>query len=255
MMSDWSWNALRSDLRAAVMLLTRLPSGGRARAETDWARAARLFPLVGALVGLIGAAAFWLADGLGLPPLVSALLAVGAGLWVTGALHEDGLADLADGFGGGRGRDRKLQIMRDSRIGSFGVLALILSVGLRAAALAALAEPGLVAAALVASHAAARAPLALVMATTPLARTDGLAVATGKPSVGHAATALVLGLLLCFLAVGPGSGFWLWLAAIAAAVTLLSLARAQIGGYTGDVLGAIEQVSEAAALLCLVALR
>ncbi len=255
MTSDWSWNALRSDAWAALMLLTRLPSGGRAREGTDWARAGRLFPLVGALIGAIAGAAYWLAEGLGLPPLVSALLAIGLGIWVTGALHEDGLADLADGFGGGRGRDRKLQIMRDSRIGSYGVLALILSVGLRAAALAALAEPGLVAAALIAAHATARAPLALVMATTPLARTDGLAAAAGKPSPVHALTALVLGLLLSLLALGPGSGFWLWLVALVAAVTLLSLARAQIGGYTGDVLGAIEQVGEVAGLLCLVALR
>src|SRR4029077_501094 len=111
-------------------------------------------------VGLVGAAAYWLAHAAGLPSLSAAALALAATLLVTGALHEDGLADVADGFGGGATRERKLEIMDDSRIGTFGVCALILSFMLRVAALTNLGDPGLVAAVLVAAHAAGRAPIA-----------------------------------------------------------------------------------------------
>ena len=200
-------------------------------------------------------AGFWLAAWIGLPPWIAALLALGVTVWLTGALHEDGLADAADGFGGGRDRERKLAIMRDSRIGSYGVLALILSLGLRAAALAALAEPAAVMAALIAVHAAARAPLPLAMAAAPLARGSGLAAATGRPGLLPALIALALGLAVAMLALGPAAGAASWLVASVAAVIVLALARAQIGGYTGDVLGAIEQAGEIAALLCLVALQ
>ena len=131
----------------------------------------------------IGALALGLADRLGLPPLVCAGLAVGALVIVTGALHEDGLADVADGFGGGATRERKLEIMRDSRIGAYGAAALALSLILRVAALSALLDHGLGAAAAglilagAASRAAALAPLALL----PAARADGLGAGAGAP--------------------------------------------------------------------------
>lgn len=255
MPNDWSWSAWRADIGCAAALLSRLPVPAQVPERADWARATRAFPLVGAGIGLIGGAAFWFVDSMGLPPLIAGLIAVGVTIWASGALHEDGLADVADGFGGGRDRGHKLAIMRDSRIGAYGVLALVLSVGLRVAALASLAEPPLVVTALVAAHAVARAPLAAVMALTPLARPDGLAASTGKPGLGQALTALILGLLVALFVLGPAEGFTVWLVAGLAAVILLSLARGQIGGYTGDVLGAIEQAGEAVALLCLVALR
>ena len=135
--------------------------------------------MVGALIGLAGAIAYALAVWLGLPPWPAAVLALATTIWLTGALHEDGLADVADGFGGGRTREDKLAIMRDPRIGSYGALALVLAVLARAGAMAALAEPAAVAAALVAAGAASRAALPAVMAALPQARPDGLAAKGG----------------------------------------------------------------------------
>ena len=127
--------------------LLKLPA-----ASGELGRALRLAPLVGLVVGVCGALVTSIAvGGLGLPPLPAALLTIGATIWITGALHEDGLADVADGFGGAFERSRKLAIMRDSRIGAYGVLALILSIGLRAAALAALTGPEVASAVLIAA--------------------------------------------------------------------------------------------------------
>ncbi len=239
-----------ADLKVVLALLTRLPMGPRGDAEApDIARAGRVMPLAGALIGLVGAAAFWLSAGLGLPPLVSGLVAVAATILFTGALHEDGLADTADGLGATGERARRLEIMRDSRTGTYGALALILSVGLRAAALAAIAAPGAVAAALISAHALARALPPAVMAWAPLARSDGLAAGAGRPEPTQAWFALGLGALIALLLLDFGTAVAAMAAAGLAAVALVLLARARIGGYTGDVLGAIEQVGEVAVLL------
>ena len=140
---------------AATGFLTRIPvaanpDGGQL-ADAAWA-----FPLVGAGIGAIAAVVFAIAQLIGLGDWPAALLAVLAGLLLTGALHEDGLADTVDGLAGGHNRERKLAIMRDSRVGSFGVLALVLSVGLRAAALAQTGEAVFAGLALIAAHAASR---------------------------------------------------------------------------------------------------
>src|SRR5882724_1995802 len=135
--------AWRDDIVAAAGFLTRLPVGHFVSPETGLlARSMRAFPLVGVGIGLIGWGAFRLAEALGLPDAVAALMAPLATVLTTGALHEDGLADTADGFGGGEGRERKLAIMRDSRSGAYGVIALIFSIALRGAALTALAASG-----------------------------------------------------------------------------------------------------------------
>ena len=247
-----------ADLKVALALLTRLPMGPRGDAEApDIARAGRVMPLAGALIGLVGAAAFWLSGGLGLPPLVSGLVAVAATILFTGAFHEDGLADTADGLGATAERARRLEIMRDSRTGTYGALALILSVGLRAAALAAIAGTGAVAgggaggvaAALISAHALARALPPAVMAWAPLARSDGLAAGAGRPEPAQAWFALGLGALIALLLLDFGTAVAAMAAAGLAAGALVLLARARIGGYTGDVLGAIEQVGEVAVLL------
>jgi adenosylcobinamide-GDP ribazoletransferase len=245
-----SW---RDDLIAATLFLTRLKLARRNVTPAALARALRAFPLVGAAIGLFAGLVYWLATVFGLAPLPAALLTIGAVIWTTGALHEDGLADCADGFGGGHDRDTKLAIMRDSRIGSYGVLALVLGVGLRAAALTDL-TPADAAAALVAAHAASRAAIPLLMALLEPARHDGLAAGLGRPSELVLAQAVILGVLLCALVTGPFAGIVALSFAALALAGLEALARRQIGGYTGDVLGAAQQVTEIAILLALSAL-
>src|SRR5713101_6361680 len=160
--------AWRDDLIAAAGFLTRLPVAGLAAAETGLlARSMRALPLVGIVVGVAGWVMLAIAAALGLPATVGALLAVATTVLATGALHEDGLADTADGLGGGKDRESKLEIMRDSRIGSYGTCALMLSLMLRWSALAEIAEPRLVAVALIAAHVSARAVLPIVMSFVP----------------------------------------------------------------------------------------
>jgi adenosylcobinamide-GDP ribazoletransferase len=242
------------DLKAAALFLTRLPLGRVASSgEVDLARAAWSFPLVGLLVGLIGAIVYRLAHGLGLPAWPAAALAVAATLAATGCLHEDGLADTADGFGGGATRERKLEIMRDSRIGAFGVCALTLSLLLRVGALASLAGPTAVVVALFAAHSAARATLPAFMYLVPPARADGMAYAAGRPTREAALIAGVLGILIVALFLGPLLALAALILLVAVMVLLAWLSLTQIDGQTGDVLGALEQVGEIVVLL--VALR
>jgi len=247
-----------ADVRACAGLLTRIPmarNGDEVGPEVrgQLASASWAFPVVGALIGAIGAVIFVLASAIGLPPWAAALLAVAATVLATGALHEDGLADVADGFGGGLAPDDKLSIMRDSRIGTYGTLALILSVALRAAALAAIAEPLAAAAALVAAHAGARACLPAVMRGVPLARADGLAAEAGMPEAATVGTAIGLAGLVALVMLGVGTAVLAVIAAAAAAAAMAALARRQIGGYSGDVLGAIQQLAEIAILLAVAA--
>jgi len=186
---------------------------------------------------------------LGLPPLVAAALAVAAGMAATGCLHEDGLADTADGFGGGKTRETKLEIMRDSRIGSYGACALILSLMLRWSALAEIAEPRLVAVALIAAHVSARAVLPIVMSFVPPARANGLSSSAGQPPQQSAAVALALGTICLLFSFGPSGALVALLTLGLIGLLLTRLAIRAIGGQTGDVLGALEQVGEAAVLL------
>jgi adenosylcobinamide-GDP ribazoletransferase len=247
--------ALGEDFRLCLALLTRLPvSLGAGPSPAPLGDALRLAPLVGVLVGLLGAGGFWLGWRLDLPPLATALLALAVGILVTGALHEDGLADTADGFGGGAGPARKLEIMRDSRLGSYGALALLLSVGLRAAALGDLARPGAAAAALIAAHGLSRAAFPLLLSVLPAARGDGLAAGAGRPAGDAVLLALALGAALALIALGLGPGLVAILVAALATLALAALARAQVGGHTGDVLGAAQQSLEVAVLLTAAAL-
>ena len=238
-----------ADFRLALGFLTRIPvSLAEPPGPNALTRSMRLFPLVGALIGAAVGGLDLLA-GKVLPPLPSALLAIGLGLLLTGALHEDGLADCADGFGGGRDKDGKLAIMRDSRIGAYGTLALILSVGLRASAIAQTANP---AGALIAAHAVSRALLPGLMVFLPPASATGLAASAGRAGKADFLIALALAILLTV----PLLGFWLipvlgTAALVFAAMALL--ARRQIGGYSGDVLGALQQTCEIAVLLAILA--
>jgi len=233
----------------ATALLTRLPVGAVTPAPGAIAAAGWAFPLVGAGVGAIVAVAFLIAGLLGLGSAPAAWLAVAAGLAVTGGFHEDGLADTADGFGGGTGRDAKLAIMRDSRLGAFGVVAIMLSVGLRAAALGTIADPIHVTLALIAVHAASRGALPPLMRLLAPARPDGLGATAGRPSAAVAIAAGVVGAAIAIALLGPRTGaIALALGAIALALAA-RLAQRQIGGYTGDVLGFFQQIGEIVMLL------
>ncbi len=248
--SSWHPRAWRDDLLAAARLLTRLPLGRAAAAAPAAAsHPARCYPLVGLVVGAVAAGVFALAAWLALPPFLAAALALGAAILATGALHEDGLADVADGFGGGHDRDRKLAIMRDSRIGTYGVLALGLVLAGRGGSLTAIADPAAVAAALLAAHALSRAGLAALMWGLPPARSDGLAAATGRPGGADALTAALIGLAAALLLLDLAIAVTAVLACAVAQLALAAQARRQIGGVTGDVLGAAQQLGELAVLL------
>jgi adenosylcobinamide-GDP ribazoletransferase len=213
------------------------------------ARAAWAFPLAGAVVGVVAGLAGKVALTLGLPPGVAAALALATLALATGALHEDGLADTADGLWGGADRARRLEIMKDSRIGTFGVLALML-VGLtRWSALAALFAGGHVLAPMIGAAVVSRVPMVVMMQAMPPARDRGLSAAQGAPGVPAVWAALGLGAALGLAALG-GTVFPATLAVLAVCAALAAAARARIGGQTGDILGASQQLAEAAVLAC-----
>ncbi len=237
------------DIARAAAFLTRLPITADFAHAADLANAARAFPLIGALVGAAGGGMLWGAAQFGLPPLVCALLALAIAALLTGALHEDGLADVADGFGGGADRDAKLRIMRDSRIGAYGVLALLLVVGLKAGALAGVQGPGWAALALIAAHSWARGLMAFSMHAMAPARDDGLGAGAGRPDRVTALTALSLGAIAPLAIFGIEAGLIMLALGAAVAWAIAVFARRQIGGATGDVYGTIEQAGETAVLL------
>jgi adenosylcobinamide-GDP ribazoletransferase len=248
---DEAWLKERAgELKASFLFLTRLRYGspaadsGAALAPAVWA-----FPIVGVIVGFIGAVVYWLADRMDLPSWPAAALALAATMAVTGCLHEDGLADTVDGFGGGSTREGKLDIMRDSRIGAYGVCALALSVLLRASALASLSQSALVVLALIAAHAAARTAMAVFMYFVPPARSDGLSATAGRPAGERAALAAALGIIILVVCLGPLAGLEAIILVAIAGALLAWLSLSQINGQTGDVLGAVEQVSEIVVLL------
>ena len=241
-----------AEARVAVVFLTRVPLRLGDGPAPGIGAASWAFPLCGVLVGAASWLAFAGATLLSLPPLICALLAVNAGAILTGALHEDGLADVADGFGGGRDHARKLEIMRDSAIGSYGVLALILTLALRAGSIAQIPSVGMALLAFIAMAAASRAAMQSVMAALPPARADGLGQMAGAPTRWRVVTGLALGAL----AIAPLG----WPAAAAAALgvalgaaAVAILAWRQIGGQTGDVLGAAQQIAEVGGWLALIA--
>ncbi len=237
-------------LLTAVQFLTRLPTPQLDGFQPDWpVRAARYFPLVGHLVGALAALVWVLALRIWSPP-VAAILALAAGALLTGGFHEDGLADTADGLGGGSTPQRRLEIMKDSRIGSFGALALAGVLALRAGALASLG-PSAGALALILAHGAGRAAAVIVMTATPyVGDVEGAKArpAGARPTWAEALCAAAWGLAALALLPWPQA---LAAAALAlgGALTLARVARRLIGGHTGDVLGAVEQVCEAAVLL------
>jgi len=241
-------NIQSGDLNEALALLTRLPvaSDGARGIRTAWA-----WPLAGAVVALLAAAIAKLALMFGLPFGAAAGLALTAQIMLTGALHEDGLADCADGFWGGSTKERRLEIMKDSAIGTYGTLALVLSLLLRWSLLTTLFASGSVFGPLVAIAALSRVPMIGLMYDMDSAREGGLSADVGRPSLDTLILAAATGLLAAFLFAG--------FAAIPATIVIAGfgfavrqIAIAKIGGQTGDVLGASQQIAEIGGLLVLV---
>ncbi|MCB9947799.1 MAG: adenosylcobinamide-GDP ribazoletransferase [Rhodospirillaceae bacterium] len=242
------------EVLAAALFLTRLPIRWRWPWPPDLsARAYGAFAIVGALVGLLAAGAYAAASAVGLSAMLAALAAVAVTAVITGALHEDGLADVADGIGGGKDRAGRLAIMRDSRLGTFGTLALVLVVAGRVAALDQLGTPARAAAALVVAAAVSRSLLPCLVVLLPPARSDGLARQVGRPGAARAACALGMAAILAFVLVPAGGAAAALAGALAAAAGMGLVAWRSIGGYTGDVLGASQQLSDLAVLVVLAA--
>ncbi|MGD0847472.1 adenosylcobinamide-GDP ribazoletransferase [Bradyrhizobium sp.] len=244
--NDEFMNALR------FMTIVPVPSSDTAT-PTDWlSRCAKYFPAVGICIGLVSAAVLLLAGNIWGPD-IAALLAVAASIVITGALHEDGLADTADGFGGGWSVEKRLAIMKDSRIGAYGALALAFGVALRVTALAEMPLWS-AAAALIAAHAAARITPVFVMNALPYAgdtaamKVSYSDVPVSSHEIRFALVVVVFALVpLAFVSVPSVISGLLLGAALAIAIVLW--ARKLIDGYTGDVLGATEQMFEIGFLL------
>lgn len=240
------------DIAVALVLLTRLPLPALPdEAFSRQARATWAFPLVGLVIGGIAAFTGWMALALGMPVAATAGLILAVQIAVTGAMHEDGLGDTFDGLWGGWTRERRLAIMKDSAIGTYGVLALILSLGLRWVALTALIPLGL--GVVVAVAILSRGIMPVIMTALPPARETGLSRSVGAPEPKTAALALGLGVILAVVFAGSGIVLPI-VVAYGAVFGLAQIARAKIGGQTGDILGAAQQIAEITGLLVLASL-
>jgi adenosylcobinamide-GDP ribazoletransferase len=231
------------DVTAALALLTRMPmpDTGAPDPRSAWA-----WPLVGLAIGGLAVLGGLASHAVGIAPSVTAALVMGITAMLTGGLHEDGLADCADGFWGGRDKTRRLEIMKDSRVGSYAVLALGIVLLARWSALSVLCADEQWGAVL-AAEGLSRAMMAVAMAALPNARGNGLSASHGSPDLKTAGYAVGLSCLLAVTCAG-----WLALpmamAAGLATAVVMATARAKIGGQTGDVLGACQQMSLTAAL-------
>jgi adenosylcobinamide-GDP ribazoletransferase len=238
----------------AVSFLTRVPVGRVVDVTAvDVARAVVLFPVVGAAVGALSGL---VAAGLEghVPALVAGGLAVAVAAVVTGAMHLDALADTADALGA-TSRTEALEIMRDSRIGSFGAIALVLDLVVKVACAAALLDGGHVLAGFVAAGALSRAASPPLAALLPYPRVEGGpgSVLSGRTSRLTAAVAVAVGTALA-LAVSWGGGYWLVLAAVCVTVVAGLFYRRWLGGATGDCLGAATELCETTVLVVATAL-
>jgi adenosylcobinamide-GDP ribazoletransferase len=237
-------------LLVATAFLTRVPIAVTARA-VDVGSAARWFPLVGGVLGAVGALVAWtLSEVLGSPAALTATLVIGLEAWVTGAIHLDGLADTADGFGGGRGREDVLRIMRDPRIGSYGAVALVLVIGMKLTALAALLDRGALQFVVVAP-AVSRWTISALAAWLPYARADGglgeAVVDSRTTSSLIAATAITVAIAIAALRV---EALFVLATAVLTVVWIGRAAQRRIDGVTGDVFGASVELTEASVLVC-----
>ena len=247
------------DIARSVAFLSRIPVPSSFFEGDDGklSRVSRAFPVAGLLIALPSALTFSVLLALNADPLMAALLALAVHTLLTGALHEDGLSDTADGLGGGKDRERALEIMKDSRIGTYGAAALILSFGLRAAALAAIARhlsPEDAAVAILAAATLSRGAMVWHWYALPSAKPDGIAASAGKPDDDAMQLALLATLGLAVL-VGPAMGVpalvGCLLATSVAAFLATRYIRQKLTGHTGDTIGATQQICEIASLCTL----
>lgn len=238
-----------SSLRSAVGFLTVVPVA-RAGAEPEDRLGRAYFPAVGALVGLAAGLVFLVGAAV-MTPLLAAVAAIATGVLLTGGLHLDGLADAADGLLGGGSTERRLEIMRDPRVGSFGAIALVLVLVGEVAALSAM-TPVRALRALIVAGALSRLAMLAVVALVPYARTEGLGIAAvGGRRVADLALGGVVTLAVCLL--DPRHALVAGLLVAVTTLVVVRLARRRIGGATGDVYGACAEIGQLAALLAFAA--
>ncbi len=239
--------SLPADTLSALAFFSRIPVRP-APTSFDLRRTAGAWPVAGLLVALAPALLFLLARFFWIAPTVAAIIALAAMAVLTGGMHEDGLADTADGFGGGATRERKLELMHDSRLGTFGALALGLALLLKAAALGAIGGPPWRGALAILCVAAISRALALWhwSATMP-ARQDGMAASAGRPDSETLAVAALVGVIAAvpLLLVFKAAALLALLLAAVAVRLFTRLSEKQIGGHTGDTIGAAQQIGEA----------
>lgn len=257
------WRGWIFDIRLAATFLIRLqllPSlslPASVSADT-LGRALRVFPLIGSGIGLYGATVYTvLTTAMHVPPLLGSLLSLAAMTGLTGGLHEDGLADTADGLCAVGSRTHKLAVMRDSCIGTAGTLALIFGVVIRATAIDAIASSGLarVSIAFVLAETVTRATMPFTLMFVPLARSDGLAASLKHARVSSlipvTLVTMIFPIILAGLLLQPKATLWAIVSAMSAALVVAVFAYRFLGGYTGDVLGAVGYVAGTATLVSL----
>lgn len=240
-----------TDILIAIGILSRFPVEVNLEAAQKRAAAAVwAYPIAGAAIGFAAVLAGWVAMAFGLPDVAVTGVVLATLIMVTGAMHEDGLADTFDGFWGGYTRERRLEIMKDSHVGAYGVLALAVSGLVRFGLILSLVAAGHLWA-LIAISAASRAPMTLLMAKMDAARSTGLSHSVGHPRIETALLAILIALLIGVLFLGGTvlHGVLLTLIAVGA---LAWIAIQKIGGQTGDILGASQQFSEIAFLAAVV---
>ncbi|MCO5065460.1 MAG: adenosylcobinamide-GDP ribazoletransferase [Rhizobiaceae bacterium] len=247
-MSELNARSVMADLAISLVFFTRLPLPpfdvpGRRLGDAIWAA-----PVAGIVVALAGGFVYTIAHACGINEGVAAALALATTMIATGCLHEDGLADTADAFGGGRTIGRKLEIMHDSRIGTYGAAALVLSVLVRWTSLASLPGGASAVCALIAAHAASRGLLPAIIQRTPAARESGLAASVGPVGDATALAALAIG-AASLLLLGIAQGILLAILLGCLGWWLRGLFIRQIGGITGDTLGAAQQCAEITVLV------
>ncbi|MEM6665226.1 MAG: adenosylcobinamide-GDP ribazoletransferase [Pseudomonadota bacterium] len=252
-----SHGAWMDDMAFCIMFFTRLPVAHVPHNAPDYTRLWRAAPVAGAMLGVLGSIVVFALGLLNAPAFLTAAIVLGVLSLLGGALHDDGLADVADGFGGGHDRTRKMEIMRDSHIGSYGVFALILFFAVQLSAIAAIYDTAPLAAALalIAIGGWSRMLALLQQIILEPARSDGLGATMGPISLTATAqgiaisggvlvlTGLAAGLVVPFALAAVLAGFATW--------GFAEIARSQIGGYTGDTIGAAQQIAHATFLISL----